>query len=332
MNRKDAKTFDEASAETEALFDAQAQQTAEEGPQDLQPPVSAADGAIAPQEEERTVNSTTPEGEAVQNNAQAAPQITPEQAEQALRAAEMAAQAAGEADAKLQQALQALEAERQKNEQLQNTLSQMSKQQEETLVQQSTQMPVMDLSNVAFEDEETMRQRQQDYAKSMYNYVKDGVMQELSPYVEQAREGLRQKEKAEALQTLGEVPELAGIREMQPQLDRIISANPWLSNSDMPMDEKYINAYVIAKGARAIKEPPVQPKEPTAEELMQFYEANPEFRDMVEQKRLEKLQPNQQVPVFSASSGAVNAAPNIPKAPQNFEEASERTRRMFENR
>lgn len=331
MMKKDAKTFDEASAETEALFNEQAQQSTEEGPQDIQPPVPEGE-QVPPEDGTGGGDSAQPEGEAAQTGAQAASQITPQDAEQALRAAEMATQAAGEADAKLQQALEALDAERQKNEQLQNTLSQMSKQQEEQLVQQSTKMPVLDFSNAAFEDEETMRQRQQDYAKSMYNYVKDGVMQELSPYMAQVQEGVRQKEKMEALQALGEVPELAGIREMQPQLERIINGNPWLSNSDMPMDEKYMNAYVIAKGANAIKAPPVQPKEPTAEELMQFYEANPEFRDMVEKKRIETLQPNQQVPVFSASSGAVNAAPNIPKAPQNFEEASERTRRMFENR
>jgi len=125
------------------------------------------------------------------------------------------------------------------------------------------------------------------------------------------------------------VPELAGINDMVPQLDKIIANNKWLQSEDMSIDEKYINAYAIARGVNAINTPPEQPKELTSEELMELYDKNPTFQELVEKKRIEAIKNSQQVPPFSASSGAVNAALNIQEKPKTFDEASERTRRMF---
>ena len=62
---------------------------------------------------------------------------------------------------------------------------------------------------------------------------------------------------------------------------------------------------------------------------MELYDKNPTFQELVEKKRLDTIKQSQQVPPFSASSGAVNAALNIKEKPKTFEEASERTRRMF---
>ena len=75
--------------------------------------------------------------------------------------------------------------------------------------------------------------------------------------------------------------------------------------------------------------PPPAAKEPTAEELMEAYNSNLTFRDMVEKQRLEQIKQSQQVPPFSASCGAVNAALDIKEKPKTFEEASMRTREMF---
>ena len=51
--------------------------------------------------------------------------------------------------------------------------------------------------------------------------------------------------------------------------------------------------------------------------------------DDKEKKRLEKIQGSQQVPPFSSSSGAVNAALAIQEKPKTFEEASQLVRKMF---
>lgn len=250
----------------------------------------------------------------------------------AVNTAEIAAQAAQEKDAQLQQALQEIEALKAQNQQMQGTLEELSKQNEENLIEEAMQMPTLDVNALAFATEEEVAQAQANYAQQMAEFVKAGVMKEVSPFVEQAKEGIYQKEKADAISALSQVPELAGINDMIPQLDKIIANNKWLQSEDMPIEEKFINAYAIARGVNAINTPPVEPEPPkelTAEELMELYDKNPTFQELVEKKRIDTIKQSQQVPPFSASSGAVNAALNIKEKPKNWDDASERTRHMF---
>ena len=249
--------------------------------------------------------------------------------DEAVNTAEIAAQTAQEKDNQLQQALQELEMLKAQNQSMQGTIDELSKKNEEKLIEEALQMPTLDMNALAFATEEEVAQAQAEYAQRMSEFVKAGVMKEVSPFVEQAKEGIYQKEKAETLSALSQVPELAGINDMIPQLDKIIANNKWLQSEDMPIEEKFINAYAIAKGVNAINTPPEQPKELTSEELMELYDKNPTFQELVEKKRIEAIKQSQQVPPFSASSGAVNAALNIKEKPKTFEEASERTRRMF---
>lgn len=247
----------------------------------------------------------------------------------AVNTAELAAQTAQQKDMQLQEALQAIEALQAQNQQMQGTLAELSKKNEENLIEETLQMPTLDINGLAFQTEEEVAQAQAEYAQKMSEFVKAGVMKEVAPFVEQAKAGIYQKEKEETLSSLSQVPELAGINDMLPQLDKIISNNKWLQSDDMSIEEKYINAYAIARGVNAINTPPAEPKELTSEELMELYDKNPTFQELVEKKRIEAIKNSQQVPPFSASSGAVNAALNIKEKPKTFEEASERTRRMF---
>ena len=300
--------FDDARQATEELFEND-EQTVEEIPAEVEE---------TPAEETETIEQTeeVPEEEnAVLNDA--------------VNTAEIAAQAAQERDMQLQQALQDIETLRAQNEQMQGTIEELSQKNEENLIEEAMQMPTIDLNGLAFATEEEQAKALADYAQKMSEFVKGGVMQELSPFVEQAKAGIYEREKADALSALSAVPELAGINDMLPQLERIISANKWLQSEDMPMDEKYINAYAIARGVNAINTPPEEPKELTSEELMELYDKNPSFQELVEKKRLDAIKQSQQVPQFSASSGAVNAALNIKDKPTTFEEASKRTRQMF---
>ena len=249
--------------------------------------------------------------------------------DEAVNTAEIAAQAVQEKDAQLQQALQDIEALRAQNEQMQGTIEELSKKNEENLIEEAMQAPTLDIDGLAFATEEEKEQALSEYAQKMSEFVKGGIMQEISPFVEQAKEGIYQKEKTEALSVLSQVPELAGINDMIPQLDNIIAKNKWLQSDDMPMQEKYINAYAIARGVNAINTPPEPEKKLTDDDLMKLYDENPTFQELIEKKRLEAIKQSQQVPPFSASSGAVNAALNIKEKPKTFEEASALTRRMF---
>ena len=313
--------FDEANKATEEMFENDEQLTLDEA-------VQAQETEEQPEETTETVEETPTETvEQVEEQP-----TTQEDAilDDAVNTAETAAQVAQEKDMQLQQALQELEALKAQNQQMQGTLDELSKKNEENLVEEALQMPTLDVNGLAFATEEEIAQAQAEYAQKMAEFVKGDVMREVSPFVEQAKEGMYQKEKADTISALSQVPELAGIENMIPQLDKIIANNKWLQSEDMSIDEKLINAYAIARGVNAINTPPPEPpKELTSEELMELYDKNPTFQELVEKKRLDAIKQSQQVPPFSASSGAVNAALNIKDKPKTFEEASERTRRMF---
>ena len=247
----------------------------------------------------------------------------------AVNTAETAAQFAQEQNAQLQQALQELEALKAQNQQMQGMITELSQKNEENLIEEAMQPPVLDINGLAFADEDTIKKAQAEHAQKSYEYYRQQIMKELAPALEYANKGMREAERTETLSALSEVPELAGINDMLPQLDRIIANNRWLQSDDMTMEEKYINAYAIARGVNAINTPPEEPKTLTDDDLMKLYDENPTFQELIEKKRIASLKDSQQVPPFSASSGAVNAALNIKEKPKTFEEASERTRRMF---
>ena len=247
----------------------------------------------------------------------------------AVNTAEVAANAAAQKDAELQQALQQIQALQAQNQQMQGAIEELSKKNEENLIEDALKMPTLDINGLAFADEETIKKAQAEYAEAMEEYVKNGVLKEISPFVEQAKQGIYEKEKKEMVLALSQVPELVGISDMLPQIEKIIANNKWLQSDDMSMDEKLINAYAIARGVNAINTPPQQPKELTDEEVMELYNNRPSVQEIIEKQRLEQIKQSQQVPPFSASSGAVNAALNIKGKPKTFEEAAERTRQMF---
>lgn len=290
--------FDEARTATENMFTA-----TEEAPATEETPV---------------VN----ENEQVEIETPAVEEPAPETAiaDEATKLAEQASQAA-------QQTASENEALRSQVEQLQRTISEMSQEKKEEIIEEA--MPTLDFDELAFADAETKKAKQEEYTNAMAEYVRKGIMQEMTPYIEQAKSAQFEKDKQEAIAQLSQVAELKGIETIVPQLDRIIANNKWLNSSDMPIDEKLINAFAIAKGVNAINTPVEEKKELTSEELMKLYDENPTFQELVEKKRIESVKNSQQVPPFSASSGAVNTALNIKEKPKTFEEASERTRQMF---
>lgn len=323
--------FDEASAATQDMFAAYPEE--ENGQAPYEGVTSAEEEAPAQEEEaENTPVQNLPDegtAPAAEDATDGQQQASASAIDQAAQTAEIAVQVASQKDSQLQQAQAMIEALKQQNQQLQGTIDEMSRQNTEKIMEDAISPPTLDINGLAFADEETVAAAQAKFAADMAAYNRRQIMGELAPAIEYAKAGMREKEKAEAISALSKIPELAGIDDMLPQLDRIIENNKWLQSEEMPMDEKYINAFAMAKGVNSINTPPPAPKEPTAEELMELYNANPAFQEMIEKQRLEQIKQSQQVPQFSASSGAANAALNIKEKPQTLEEASKRTREMF---
>ena len=290
--------FDEARNATEQMFDTPVEETPTEQPVEETP--------------------------AEQPTEQPAPE---EKLAEVTNVAQQVTDLAEQQNAELQRIMAENEQLKAQNEQLQKTQAEMSKVREEEVIEEAMAMPTIDFNELAFADEETQARVQNEYANKMAEYVRKGIMDEMSPYIEQAKAGQREKEKNEAVTALSQMPELAGLNDMMPQIEHIITKNKWLQSDDIPIEEKIINAYVIAKGVNAMNAPEKKP--PTDDELMELYDKNPTFQELIEKKRIESLKNSQQVPPLSASSGAVNVALNIPEKPKSWDDASERTRKMF---
>ena len=312
--------FDEANTATEEMFAQEQQSPAETQTAEVTPPADA----------ESPENTST---EKPAENAQDAEQTDMQPTlERAMQTAETATEAAQQKNAQLQQAITDIEMLKQENQQLQGTIDEISKHNAENIVDNALTPPSLDISELAFADEGTQKSAMAKFVEDMAVYNRQQLMKELSPVLEYAKKGMYDTEKTGVVKTLSQIPELSNIQEMLPQLDRIIANNRWLQSDDMPMEEKYINAYAMARGVDSINNPPQPPepaKEPTTEELLEMYNNNPAFQELVEKQRLEQIKQSQQVPPFSASSGAANAALNIKEKPQTLEEASKRTREMF---
>lgn len=263
------------------------------------------------------------------------PPTTSEQmAGEALSAAEIAVQTAQQKDNELTEVKERLEAISEQNEHLQNTIEQMSAQQAESVVEEMLTPPVLNPEEVLYGDAtsqaKALADYQQKYAEYTRNQVRNEIMKELEPVLGYAKEGMAAKERAEALRAVKEtVPELSDIDSKAPMLDAIIAQNPFLSMSDKPMEEKYIMAYMLSRGIDAVNNPPAPPKTPTAQELLNYAKNNNEFAELLAKERISSVKNNQQVPPFSASTGAANAAPNIPNKAKNLDEAKEQFKQMF---
>lgn len=228
----------------------------------------------------------------------------------------------------IQQAFGEIQALRQQNQQLQQAMQQMNDAQKQNVVEEALTMPTLDLSTIAFDDENTLREKQANYTQKMAEYMKATMMRELSPFVQQAQEGMAQKEKANVLASLSAIPELQGIDSMLPQLDQLMANNKLFASSDVPLDEKYITAYLLANALNGRSK---KTDEMTPEKFMQYYQSNAELKDLIDKQRLDEIKGAQDVPQFSASNGAVNAALTIPNKPTSFDEANELVKKSFFN-
>lgn len=227
--------------------------------------------------------------------------VTASPAEEAVGTAEEAVRMAQEQNEQLMQALADIESLKQQNRQLQGTIEEMSQKNEESIIEDALTPPVLDINGLAFADDAEQRAAMAKYAEEMSAYNKKQLMEEMSPMLEYAKRGMQEAEKAEVLEALSRIPELSGIRDMVPQLDRLIASNKALSSSEVPMDERYINAYAMARGINSINNPPKAPEPPkelTATELLELYNKNPEFQQLVEKQRLDAIKNSQQVPLF----------------------------------
>lgn len=310
--------LEDASTATEQLFAedeqlALAQEPAAEPAAEEQPTDPAVESAAEPAEEPAT-------------EAQTAEQ----QLGDAAQIAETAAEAAVQQNEQNAQLVAELEASRAREAELMARIEELSNNNASRVVEEALEPPTPpDFHSLAFASEEEQNAAQDKYVAELAEYNRKQLMKEFAPALEFAKKGQLEQERNMLVAELAKTPEFADMGSMMPQIEKIIQNNKSLASDDVSTEDKLVTAYLIAKGVNSVNNPPVAHKEPTTEELMAAYNANPAFQEMIEKQRLAQINHSQQVPPFSASSGAVNAALNIKEKPQNLEEASRRTREMF---
>ena len=159
--------FDEANKATEEMFANDEQLTEDDYVQEPEEPVEEVVEETPPETVETTEEVVE---EPIQDNAMI---------EDAVNTAEIAAKTAQEKDMQLQQALQELEALKAQNQQMQGTLEELSRKNEENLIEEALQPPVLDINGLAFADEETIKQAQAEHHQKSYEYYRQQLMKEL---------------------------------------------------------------------------------------------------------------------------------------------------------
>lgn len=299
------ETFDEAAARARAIFEGEP-----EGEPEVTP--EGNDGGEAPEEAPADVPADVPAATPAEQ-----PMQNPIN-EQIMQLQQQLMESQQRQDAIMQQ-----------NAQLQSMVNELSNANKEKMVEDTIEMPVLNIGGLAFEDEDAQRDAQIKYAQDMQNYVMSSVMKQLDPYIQEAKRGERAREEQAWVDKSLQYPEMADLNEVMPAMRDLMDRAPIFKGGDVSTNERLMTAYIMQKGIDAITHPAEQPKEPTVEDLMGIYESNPDFRAAIEQKRIAAVKDGMQVPPLSASSGAANAALQIKDAPKSFEEAYEITRELF---
>ena len=107
------------------------------------------------------------EGQAQEPQAQEQPTQDNNAVDEAANVAQAAAQAAAQREQDYQRIMSENEQLRQTNNELQQTITQQSQQREQAIIEDAMQMPMLDVNRLAFEDDATVQQMQQDYANAM---------------------------------------------------------------------------------------------------------------------------------------------------------------------
>lgn len=314
MNSEE-KTFDTARSEVETLF---------ANPEETAPEEAIDDGGETPEDVPAEVPAQ--DGEQTEDFTAAETRV----AENAIDAAEQAVAVAQQKNSEAEQLMAQLQAERERNASLERQLSETNALREEEIAEEMLTPPVLDIASLAFESPEAQAEAQRKYAEDMAAYHSRLMEKELAPF----RERARRADELEAIETMKQHvasdPKFSGFSEMIPRLQQIIANNKNLANANIPIEDKLIQAYTIARGYDAMTAPAPEPlKEMTTEEFVAKYKGNDEFRRAIEQIRIEELKAGQQVPPLASSTGAGNVALNIKDKPTSFKDASERTRQMF---
>jgi hypothetical protein len=191
--------------------------------------------------------------------------------------------------------------------------------------QPSVTIPVLDFNEMQYDDDETRARKMADWQNAMVQQISDSVARQYAGQLQPIKEDWEAKRKAaereSARQAIWGDSRFTDFKDRDERIQQIINANPELQNMDP--NRSYLMGGMIARGLD------YNPN-PTAEQLVQWVQANPDAQRMLDQQKAQAVADrNQQIPTVLPSSG-LNTANAIPESiPQSMDDVRDRMAKRF---
>jgi hypothetical protein len=191
--------------------------------------------------------------------------------------------------------------------------------------QPSVTIPVLDFNEMQYDDDETRARKMADWQNAMVQQISDSVARQYAGQLQPIKEDWEAKRKAaereSARQAIWGDSRFTDFKDRDERIQQIINANPELQGMDP--NRSYLMGGMIARGLD------YNPN-PTAEQLVQWVQANPDAQRMLDQQRAQAVADrNQQIPTVLPSSG-LNTANAIPESiPQSMDDVRDRMAKRF---
>lgn len=285
------------------------------------------DVPVEPMAEEQGDTPPAPAEASTDQNGEASGEVPPAPAVnpqmEALARATEAENGLRSENAQLREALQQMQ---QMTAQTQQAAQEANQRNEEAVASAVLKPPVIDFNTVQYLGEEERRQAIEQYGSAMADYAKQSIMQELQPMVDHFRRQTKEAEDAAVRNQLGGAGGLEGFTDDLQQIENIIAKTPAIAA--LPPETRYALGYVINRGVKAMNAKPAEPEGVDA--LVARVLENPEAMKAIEKERVSRIAAaNRQAPPVAASQGQNNAPAVAQNAPQDFNEARARARKIF---
>lgn len=191
--------------------------------------------------------------------------------------------------------------------------------------QPSVTIPVLDFNEMQYDDDETRARKMADWQNAMVQQISDSVARQYAGQLQPIKEDWEAKRKAaereSARQAIWGDSRFTDFKDRDERIQQIINANPELQGMDP--NRSYLMGGMIARGLD------YNPN-PTAEQLVQWVQANPDAQRMLDQQKAQAVADrNQQIPTVLPSSG-LNTANAIPESiPQSMDDVRDRMAKRF---
>lgn len=191
--------------------------------------------------------------------------------------------------------------------------------------QPSVTIPVLDFNEMQYDNDETRARKMADWQNAMVQQISDSVARQYAGQLQPIKEDWEAKRKAaereSARQAIWGDSRFTDFKDRDERIQQIINANPELQGMDP--NRSYLMGGMIARGLD------YNPN-PTAEQLVQWVQANPDAQRMLDQQKAQAVADrNQQIPTVLPSSG-LNTANAIPESiPQSMDDVRDRMAKRF---